>query len=54
MFVGNGDGEQHLDQQSGRCELETWLMDNASRIYGDAWFEFLGSSRTMRERLQRI
>jgi hypothetical protein len=22
-------------------------MDNASRIYGDAWFEFLGSSRTM-------
>jgi hypothetical protein len=22
-------------------------MDDASRIYGDAWFEFLGSSRTM-------
>jgi hypothetical protein len=22
-------------------------MDNASRVYGDAWFEFLGSSRTM-------
>jgi hypothetical protein len=22
-------------------------MDNASRMYGDAWFEFLGSSRTM-------
>jgi hypothetical protein len=22
-------------------------MDNASHIYGDAWFEFLGSSRTM-------
>ena len=26
------------------CDI---AMDDASRIYGDAWFEFLGSSRTM-------
>lgn len=40
-------GRRMIEECEARGVPHNIAMDNASRIYGDAWFEFLGSSRTM-------
>ncbi|MBN8942076.1 MAG: hypothetical protein J0H01_21395 [Rhizobiales bacterium] len=40
-------GRRMVEICEGRGVPHDIAMDNDSRIYGDAWFDFLGSSRTM-------